>query len=81
MFIGAISPIDPYMETEALVRARLLEAEDYVPVSQCGTNDDCGVFYFCEDTSTSRDRALEKIRVRVAGISLAADVHGGSDAR
>ena len=72
IFVGVVAPIDPRVETPEVVRDRVLEAAEYVPVEQLGTTDDCGFSPFSDDTSTSRDTAFEKIRVRVAGTALAA---------
>jgi methionine synthase II (cobalamin-independent) len=78
VFIGVISPIDPRVEAAEEVRDRVLEAAQYVPVGQLGTTDDCGFSPFCDDTSTTRDMAFEKIRARVQGTALAAKILGGS---
>jgi 5-methyltetrahydropteroyltriglutamate--homocysteine methyltransferase len=77
VFVGVVSPIDPHVETPEAVRDRVLEAAKYIPVAQLGTTDDCGFSPFCDDTSTSRDTAFEKIRARVLGTALAAEVLGG----
>jgi len=58
-------------------RDRILEAAQYIPVAQLGTNDDCGFGPFSDDTSTSRDPAFAKIGARVQGTALAADAIGG----
>lgn len=77
IFIGVVSPIDPQVETPEEIRDRLLEAATYIPIEQLGTTDDCGFSPFCDDTSTSRDVAFAKIRARVLGTALAAQVIGG----
>ena len=77
VFVGVIDPIDARVETAAEVRDRVLEAAAYIPVEQLGTCDDCGFSPFCDDTSTSRATAFAKIRARVEGTRLAADVLGG----
>src|SRR2546430_3547202 len=77
IFIGVVAPIDPRIETPEEIRDRILEAARYIPVEQLGTTDDCGFSPFCDDTSTSRDTAFEKIRARVLGTALAADMIGG----
>jgi 5-methyltetrahydropteroyltriglutamate--homocysteine methyltransferase len=77
VFVGVIDPIDPRVETAELVRDRVLEAARYIPLGQLGTTDDCGFSPFCDDTTTSRDTAFEKIRARVLGTTLAAKVLGG----
>ena len=76
IFVGVIAPIDPRVETPEEVRDRTLEAAEYIPVEQLGTTDDCGFSPFSDDTSTSRDTAFAKIRARVLGTALAADVIG-----
>ena len=76
VFVGVIAPIDPRVETPEEVRDRILEAAEYIPVEQLGTTDDCGFSPFSDDTSTTRDTAFAKIRSRVLGTALAADVLG-----
>jgi 5-methyltetrahydropteroyltriglutamate--homocysteine methyltransferase len=78
IFVGVIAPIDPHIETAEQVRDRVLEAADYIPIEQLGTTDDCGFSPFCDDTSTSRDTAFEKIRARVLGTALAAKILQGN---
>jgi len=77
IFIGVVAPIDPRIETPEEIRDRILEAAKYIPIEQLGTTDDCGFSPFCDDTSTSRDTAFEKIRACVLGTALAAEVIGG----
>jgi 5-methyltetrahydropteroyltriglutamate--homocysteine methyltransferase len=77
VFVGVIDPISPHVETAADVRDSVLEAAGYIPTNQLGTTDDCGFAPFSDDTSTSRDTAFEKIRVRVVGTALAAAVLEG----
>ena len=77
IFVGVVSPIDPRVETPEEVRDRVLEAARYVPAEQLGTTDDCGFSPFCDDTTITRDLAFEKIRSRVLGTALAAEVLGG----
>jgi 5-methyltetrahydropteroyltriglutamate--homocysteine methyltransferase len=77
IFVGVIAPIDPRIETPEEVRDHVLEAARYIPVEQLGTTDDCGFSPFCDDTSTTRDTAFEKIRARVQGTALAAKILGG----
>ena len=76
IFIGVVAPIDPRIETAEEVRDRILEAAKYIPVEQLGTTDDCGFSPFSDDTSTTRDTAFEKIRARVLGTALAAEIIG-----
>jgi 5-methyltetrahydropteroyltriglutamate--homocysteine methyltransferase len=77
VFVGVINPIDPRVETPEEVRDRVLEAVQYIPVERLGTTDDCGFSPFCDDTTTTRDTAFEKIRARVLGTALAAEMIGG----
>jgi 5-methyltetrahydropteroyltriglutamate--homocysteine methyltransferase len=76
VFVGVVAPIDPHVETPEEVRDRVLEAAEYIPISQLGTTDDCGFSPFCDDTSTTREKAFEKIRARVAGTALASQILG-----
>jgi hypothetical protein len=39
IFVGAIAPIDPRIETAGEVRDRVLEASEYIPVEQLGNTD------------------------------------------
>ncbi len=77
IFIGVVAPIDPRIETPEEIRDRVLEAARYIPVEQLGTTNDCGFSPFCDDTSTTRDTAFAKIRARVLGTALAAEILGG----
>lgn len=78
VFVGVVAPIDPRIETPEDIRDRVLEAAKYIPVEQLGTCDDCGFSPFCDDTTTSRETAFEKIRARVAGTALASKILEGS---
>jgi methionine synthase II (cobalamin-independent) len=62
IFVGVVAPIDPHVETAEEVRDRVLAAAEYIPLDQLGTTDDCGFSPFCDDTSTTRETAFEKIR-------------------
>ena len=73
IFVGVVAPIDPHVETPEEVRDRVLEAAEYIPLEQLGTTDDCGFSPFCDDTSTTRDKAFAKIRARVLGTAMAAE--------
>ena len=77
-FVGVIAPIDSRIETAEEVRDRVLEAARYIPIEQLGTTDDCGFSPFCDDVSTSRDTAFAKIRARVEGTALAAQILEGA---
>ena len=59
-----------------MVRDRVLEAAELIPLERLGTTDDCGFSPFGDDTSTSRETAFEKIRARVEGTALAAEQLG-----
>ena len=76
IFVGVIATIDPRMETAEEVRDRVLEAAEFIPPAQLGTTDDCGFSPFCDDTSTTRETAFEKIRTRVQGTALASAILG-----
>ena len=78
VFVGVVAPIDKRLETPEEIRDRVLEAAQYIPIEQLGTTDDCGFSPFCDDTTTTREKAFEKIKARVAGTQLAADLIGGS---
>ena len=77
IFIGVVSPIDPRIEHPKEIRDRVLEAARYIPVEQLGTTDDCGFSPFCDDTSTTREKAFAKIRSRVVGTALAEEIING----
>jgi 5-methyltetrahydropteroyltriglutamate--homocysteine methyltransferase len=72
VFVGVTRTIDPRLETVEEVRDRVLEAAEYIPLDQLGTTDDCGFSPFCDDQSTTREKAFAKIRARVEGTALAA---------
>jgi 5-methyltetrahydropteroyltriglutamate--homocysteine methyltransferase len=76
IFVGVIATIDPRVETPEEIRDRIIEAAKYIPIEQLGTTDDCGFSPFSDDTSTSRDKAFAKIRTRVLGTALAAEMIG-----
>ena len=71
VFVGVVDPIDPRVETPEIVRDRVLEAAEHIPLERLGTTDDCGFSPFGDDTSTARETAFEKIRARVVGTALA----------
>jgi 5-methyltetrahydropteroyltriglutamate--homocysteine methyltransferase len=77
IFIGVVAPIDPRVETPEEIRDRILEATKYIPAEQLGTTDDCGFSPFCDDTSTTREKAFAKIQARVAGTALATEIIEG----
>jgi 5-methyltetrahydropteroyltriglutamate--homocysteine methyltransferase len=76
VFIGVIDPISPRVESAIEVRDRVVEAASILPVAQLGITDDCGFSPFADDTSTAREIAFSKIRSRVEGTRLAAEVLG-----
>jgi len=71
IFIGVIDVLDPAIEAPEVVRDRVLQAAEYLPLDQLGTTDDCGFSPFEDDTSTGRDTAFGKIQARVLGTRLA----------
>jgi 5-methyltetrahydropteroyltriglutamate--homocysteine methyltransferase len=71
VFVGVVSPIDPRVETPEEIAERAVEASRYIPLDRLGTTDDCGFSPFCDDTSTTRDKAFAKVRARVLGTALA----------
>jgi 5-methyltetrahydropteroyltriglutamate--homocysteine methyltransferase len=77
IFIGVVSPIDPRIEHPKEIRDRILEAARYIPVERLGTTDDCGFAPFCDDVSTTREKAFAKIRSRVEGTALAEEIING----
>ena len=77
VFVGVVAPIDPRIETPEEIRERIIEAARFLPMEQLGTTDDCGFSPFSDDTSTSRDTAFAKIRARVLGTALAAEIIEG----
>jgi 5-methyltetrahydropteroyltriglutamate--homocysteine methyltransferase len=79
VFVGVTAPADSHIETAEEVRDRVLEASEYIPIEQLGTNDDCGFSPFSDDTSTSRDTAFAKIQARVLGTKLAEKLIGGHE--
>ena len=76
VFVGVVAPINPHIETPEEVRDRVLEAAEYISFEQLGTTDNYGFSPFCDDTSTTREKAFAKIRARVAGTALAAETLG-----
>ncbi len=78
IFVGVVAPINPRVETPEEIRDRILEAAEFIPPDQLGTTDDCGFSPFCDDISTTREKAFAKIRARVMGTALASRVLGGA---
>ncbi|GAA4451385.1 cobalamin-independent methionine synthase II family protein [Phytohabitans houttuyneae] len=76
VFVGVTDPIDPVVESPALVRDRVLRAAEHLPPDRLGTCDDCGFAPFGDDTSTSRDVAFAKVRARIEGTALASEALG-----
>ena len=75
-FVGVINVINEEVESDEVVRDRVLMAAEYIPVSQLGTTDDCGFSPFSDDIATSRDTAFAKIAARVRGTELASQKLG-----
>ncbi len=71
IFVGVIDPIDPRIEAPEEVAGRIMEAAEYIPLSQLGVTDDCGFAPFGDDQSTAREIAFAKIRARIEGLALA----------
>jgi 5-methyltetrahydropteroyltriglutamate--homocysteine methyltransferase len=71
VFVGVIDVLNPAVETKEEVRDRVLEAAEFIPLSQLGTTDDCGFSPFCDDVSTTRETAFAKIKARIEGTKLA----------
>lgn len=71
IFIGVINPRDSHVETVEQVRDRILLAAKYIPLDQLGSTDDCGFAPFNDNEFITRDKAYEKIRIRIEGTKLA----------
>jgi 5-methyltetrahydropteroyltriglutamate--homocysteine methyltransferase len=76
LFVGVTDPINPTVESPEQVRDRVLEAATLIPIESLGTTDDCGFSPFADDTSTSREIAFAKVKSRVEGTAMAAQVLG-----
>ena len=74
VFVGVVDPNNSKVETPEMVRDRVLEAAQFIPLKQLGTTDDCGYSPFCDDTSTSREICYEKIKARIQGTKLAEQI-------
>jgi len=70
LFVGVSDPVSRRVQTAEEVRDRVLEWAEFIPLNPMGTTDDCGFSPFADDTSTSRETALAKIRSRVEGTAL-----------
>lgn len=79
VFVGVIDVLVPAVESPEVVRDRVLQAAEYIPVEQLGTTDDCGFAPFEDDTSTGRDTAFAKIRARILGTEIAAKALGSAN--
>ena len=71
IFVGVIDPMNPEIETAEVVRDRVLQAAQFIPIEQLGTTDDCGFSPFVDDISTPREVCYEKIKARIQGTKLA----------
>jgi 5-methyltetrahydropteroyltriglutamate--homocysteine methyltransferase len=76
-FVGVVVPINPRVVTPKVVRDRVLEAAQFIHLGQLGTADGWVFSPFCNNSSTSRDTALEKIRARLLGTALSSGGLGG----
>jgi 5-methyltetrahydropteroyltriglutamate--homocysteine methyltransferase len=76
LFVGVTDPINPRVESPEIVRDRVLEAAELIPIGSLGTTDDCGFSPFADDTSTSRETAFAKVKSRVEGTAMAGKVLG-----
>ena len=77
VFVGVIATIDPRVETPEEVRDLVLLAAKHLTAEQLGTTDDCGFSPFFDDRSTDRDTAFAKMRARIVGTEMAAEIIGG----
>ncbi|HEY5464863.1 MAG TPA: cobalamin-independent methionine synthase II family protein [Hanamia sp.] len=71
VFLGVIDVLNPKVESPEKVCDTILEAAEFIPITQLGTTDDCGFSPFADDSSRSRDTAFAKIKSRVDGTWLA----------
>lgn len=71
IFIGVINVNDSRIESPEEVADFIALAAKYIPVNSLGSTDDCGFSPFCDDVSTSREIAFEKIKARIEGTKLA----------
>lgn len=76
LFVGVTDPINPKVESPHEVSDRVVEAAEFIPIDALGTTDDCGFSPFADDTSTSRQTAFAKVRSRVEGTAMAAEILG-----
>jgi len=71
VFVGVIDVLDNQVESEELVKERVLQAAKHIPPEQLGTTDDCGFSPFGDDVVQARNIAFAKIAARVKGTELA----------
>lgn len=71
IFIGVTDVINGKVESAEEVSDMILEAAKYIPLNQLGTTDDCGFSPFCDDKSTTRKIAFDKIKARIEGTKIA----------
>lgn len=76
IFLGVTDVNTSEVESPAEVRDRVLQAAEHLPIERLGTTDDCGFSPFGDDRSTARRTAFAKVRARVEGTKLAAQVLG-----
>ena len=71
IFIGVTDPLNADVESPEIIRDRIIEAAQFIPLGQLGTTDDCGFSPFADDTSTPRHICFEKIKARIDGTQMA----------
>jgi len=71
VFLGVIDVLNPKVESPEEICDMILEAAEFIPISQIGTTDDCGFSPFADDSTRSRDTAFAKIKSRIVGTRLA----------
>lgn len=76
IFVGVIDVNTNEVESDEMVRDRVLAAAKYIPLAQLGTTDDCGFSPFADDIATSRATAFAKIAARVRGTRMAEKMLG-----
>ena len=82
-YIGVTNPGNPRVESAQEVCDQLVAAAKYIPKDQLGSTDDCGFSPFSIDVKPNhgspdfaRDVAFQKIKARVEGTKMAAEILG-----
>ena len=70
IFIGVADPSSSTVKSPEMIRDRVLEAAQFIPIEQLGTTDDCGFSPFAVDSSATRDVRFAKIKARIEGTKL-----------